>query len=88
LRAGSWATNVRSPSITRRGRRARRYGLVVLLDGQDYVRDMSVATILDNLIGAGRVPPVVGVFSNSLGQEVRSKEMACDPAFNVFLEDE
>ena len=64
------------------------FGLFVMLDGTEYVDRLAITTILDNLIGDGAVPPMIGVFLDSLSQDVRSLEMGCYPPFNAFLERE
>jgi enterochelin esterase-like enzyme len=37
------------------------YGLIVLFDGFSYLHWVPVPTILDNLIHAGKIPPIVAV---------------------------
>ena len=38
------------------------YGAVIFMDGEDYRGPIGAATILDNLVAAKRIPPLVGVF--------------------------
>jgi enterochelin esterase family protein len=64
------------------------YGLLVMLDGTEYVDRLAVTTILDNLVAEGVLPPMIGVFPDSLSQDVRSVEMGCHPPFDAFLERE
>ena len=45
-------------------------------------------TILDNLVAAGRIPPLVAVMPDSLGQDERNLELPCHPPFVEFLVDE
>ena len=62
-------------------------GVVVFLDGHAYAHSMSAPTTLDNLIAAGRIPPLVAVFADSLGP-TREVELPCYPPFADFLADE
>jgi enterochelin esterase family protein len=57
-------------------------GLLVAFDGDGLPED---PTTLDNLIAAGRIPPLVGVF---VRQRDRSHELTCSPTFVKFLADE
>jgi len=70
--------------------RARSYPLVVCFDGRAYVDDAYVPlpTVLDNLIAAGSIPPVVAVLPDSLDGETRSRELGLDDAFVAFLVEE
>lgn len=62
-------------------------GAVVFLDGHGYIHLMSAPTILDNLIAAEYVPPLIGIFVDTLGP-VRETELPCYPPFANFLADE
>ena len=66
------------------------YPLVVVFDGYAYVSDSFVPlpTVLDNLIDAGRIPPVVAVLPDSLDQETRTRELVRHEPFVAFLADE
>lgn len=61
------------------------YGLVVFLDGRTYSSDIPGPTILDNLLAAGKIPPLVAVFVANPSAEARVQEMACHPPFADFL---
>src|SRR5207247_1130613 len=61
------------------------YALLVVLDGKEYVDLIPAPTILDNLLAAGLIPPLVAVFPDSLGWETRGRELACHPPFLNFL---
>jgi enterochelin esterase family protein len=61
------------------------YGLVVVLDGRTYSSDVPTPTILDNLLAAGRIPPLVAVFVGNPSPEARMLEMALHPPFAEFL---
>ncbi|MFH9425805.1 enterochelin esterase [Streptomyces sp. NPDC017529] len=62
--------------------------VLVLLDGEMWQPGLGVATLLDNLIADGRIPPLVALLPESLGAETRWAEMTCDPRFAGFLADE
>jgi enterochelin esterase family protein len=61
------------------------YPYLLLFDGQSYLHDMFVRTILDNLITAGEIPPLVAVLLNSPN---RARDLALYPPFLDFLERE
>jgi enterochelin esterase family protein len=50
--------------------RERAYPLVVLLGGAPYLRFIPVASILDNLIAAKRIPPSIAVVVGSSNEEL------------------
>ncbi|RKG82048.1 enterochelin esterase [Corallococcus exercitus] len=58
-----------------------RPGLLVLLDGNAYLR-LGLATTLDNLIAEQRIPPVVCVMVEQLD---RNLELPCNARFSHFL---
>lgn len=68
-----------------RFRRSRRYPLLVVHDGRDYLRYAALHEILDNLIHRLEIPPLIAVFVNP-GQ--RLKEYAADPAHARFITEE
>jgi enterochelin esterase family protein len=58
--------------------------LLVVLDGPAYLGPVPTPTILDNLIAAKKIPPVVAIFvANASG--ARSKELPPNPDFAEFL---
>ncbi|HSS50901.1 MAG TPA: enterochelin esterase [Thermoanaerobaculia bacterium] len=61
------------------------YGLLVVLDGRTYTSDVPAPTILDNLLAAGRIPPLVAVFVANPSAEARGRELSCHPPFAEFL---
>jgi enterochelin esterase-like enzyme len=61
------------------------YGLLVVLDGRTYTSDVPGPTILDNLLAAGRIPPLVAVFVANPSAEARVRELSCHPPFAEFL---
>ena len=65
-----------------------RYGLLLVFDGWAYVHLVPTPTILDNLVAAGRIPPLVAVLPDSLSQEARNLELPCHPPFLEFVTEE
>ena len=63
------------------------YPVLLLFDGDVYAGAMATPTALDNLIAAGRIPPVVAVMLRDV-QALRSRELGGDPAFVEFLHSE
>jgi len=61
------------------------YGLLVLTDGGGYVNTARVATVLDNLIAAGLIPPLVAVMVENPN---RWRELSCNPTHADFLAQE
>ena len=61
------------------------YGLLVLTDGGQYVNTVRVGTILDNLIAAGLIPPLVAVMVENPD---RFRELSCNPTYADFLAQE
>jgi enterochelin esterase family protein len=59
-----------------------------LFDGDVVRGPIPFSTILDNLIDAGRIPPMVAVLVDSLTQEVRDRELPCGAPFLEYLTDE
>lgn len=68
-----------------RYRDTRRYPLLVVHDGLDYLRYASLATVLDNLIHRLEIPPLVAVLTQS-GE--RTAEYGADERHARFLVDE
>lgn len=64
------------------------YPLVVILDGRTYSSDIPTPTILDNLLAAGRIRPLVAVFVANPSAESRLAEFTCNPKFAEFLDRE
>ena len=61
------------------------YGLLVLTDGGQYVNTVRVGTILDNLIAAGLIPPLVAVMVENPD---RFRELSCNSTYADFLAQE
>ncbi len=63
----------------------RDYGLLLAYDGNQYTQAVPMPTILDNMIAAGVIPPVVTVFMESPD---RDSEFPPNDAFQRFVGDE
>ena len=61
------------------------YDLVVLFDEGAYLTDIPTATILDNLIAAKRIRPLVTVL---VGNVNRNRELTANPEFARFIAEE
>lgn len=68
-----------------RYRTSRRYPLLVVHDGSDYLRYASMKTVLDNLIHRLAIPDMIVVFSDSPN---RLEEYASDPRHARFVAEE
>ncbi|WP_419999822.1 enterochelin esterase [Streptomyces boninensis] len=62
--------------------------LLVLFDGEMWQPGLDLAALLDNLIAAGRIPPLAALLPESLGADTRYDELACSERFLGFLTDE
>ncbi len=71
--------------IPARLRTSRRYPLLVVLDGLDYLKFAGMRVVLDNLIHRLEIPPLVAVFTQSPD---RLQEYAANPRHAAFLVDE
>ena len=61
------------------------YALLVLFDEGAYLNNVPTPVILDNLIAAGKIPPMVAVLIANPSQDTRSKELPPNPQFADFL---
>ncbi len=61
------------------------YALLVLFDEGAYLNNVPTPIILDNLIAAGKIPPMVAVLIANPSQETRSRELPPNPQFADFL---
>jgi enterochelin esterase family protein len=61
------------------------YGLLVVFDGWFYLDLVPLPTILDNLIAANRIPPLVAVLIGSPWDKTRDRDLRCYPPYFEFL---
>jgi enterochelin esterase family protein len=64
------------------------YGLLVLLDGEGYRSGVPTVTLLENLLAAGAIPPLVAVMVGCIDIPTRMRELALHEPFVEFLADE
>jgi enterochelin esterase family protein len=60
------------------------YGLLLVFDGDTYIKVVPTPVTLDNLIADKRVPPLVAVMIGN-APHARSFELPCNPTFAEFL---
>lgn len=61
------------------------YGFLVMLDGWFYVNLIPMPAILDNLLAAGRLPPLVAIMVGAPFDQTRQRDLACHAPFADFL---
>jgi enterochelin esterase-like enzyme len=61
------------------------YALLILFDESAYLNNVPTPVILDNLIAAGKIPPMVAVLIANPSQDTRNKELPPNPQFADFL---
>lgn len=59
--------------------------LLFVFDADQYLARVPVPRILDNMIAAGAVPPVVAVFIANPDRAARARELPANPAFADFM---
>jgi enterochelin esterase-like enzyme len=64
------------------------YPLLIVFDGSAYRDLIPLPVILDNLIAAGRIPPVVAVLVGRLEAEERENDLSCSGSFSRFVAEE
>jgi enterochelin esterase-like enzyme len=64
------------------------FPFLILFDGWRYLHAVPTTTILDNLIAAGAIPPLIAIFIDCLDQPTRTRELTCSQPFIGFLADE
>jgi enterochelin esterase-like enzyme len=67
------------------GANGKSHALLVLFDEGAYLNNVPTPVILDNLIAAGKIPPMVAVLIANPSQETRNKELPPNPQFADFL---
>lgn len=61
------------------------YPLLVVFDETAYRDKVPAATVLDNLIAAGEIPPLVAVLVGNVDSDSRALELPCNAAFADML---
>lgn len=61
------------------------YPLLIVSDGAAYLDLIPLPVILDNLIAAGRIPPVVAVLVGRLDAVERDRDLSCHRPYTKFL---
>ncbi|MDU4962580.1 MAG: alpha/beta hydrolase-fold protein [Sporomusaceae bacterium] len=64
------------------------YGLLLLFDGHWYLSRARAAVILDNLLAAGKIPPLVAAFVGNGPGDARSRQLPCNPDLTAFVTEE
>jgi enterochelin esterase-like enzyme len=64
------------------------YPLLLCFDAWEAINLARLPVVLDNLIAAGAIPPVLAVLIGNGTIEMRERELDCDEAFLRFLTDE
>ncbi|QLF93564.1 enterochelin esterase [Pseudomonas sp. ABC1] len=59
----------------------RAYPLLILFDEHAYTAQVPTAAILDNLIAAGKIPPLLAVMLSNPSRDSRQRDLACNPLF-------
>ncbi|MFF3249552.1 enterochelin esterase [Actinacidiphila glaucinigra] len=59
--------------------------VVVLLDGDVWQQHLDVSSLLDGLVAAGALPPLVALMPDALDSDTRRRELTCDDRFVAFL---
>ncbi len=67
--------------------RPQKYPWLMMLDGGAYL-DLGTPRILDNLIAAQKIPPLMAVFVENHAHATRHIESSCNPLFARFLAEE
>lgn len=64
------------------------HALLVVFDGERYIEDVELPSILDNLIASNAIPPTAAVLISNPSSESRSSELPPNPVFARFLAEE
>ncbi|CAN7333425.1 enterochelin esterase [Phenylobacterium sp. LjRoot225] len=64
------------------------YPLAILLDGRNWIERMPLPGVLDAETRAGRLPPAVYLFVDSIDGAHREQDLPCNPAFWRAVQDE
>ena len=72
------------PGYDTLARRANGLPMLLTFDGGEFVESVPVPTILDNLLAAQRIAPMIGVFVGS-AENKRDEELAANPRYAEFV---
>lgn len=75
------------PPAVEKGQEKHR-GLLVVYDGDAYTSIVPTPTILDNLLHAKKIPPLIAVFFDNPDDPTRDRELGCNPMMPQFVEEE
>jgi enterochelin esterase family protein len=64
------------------------YPLLLMFDRDEYLTTVRVPQILDAMIGAGAVPPLIAVLVDVIDHDTRNRELPGDPRFQQFIREE
>ena len=64
------------------------YGLLILFDGDFYISDIPMPTILDNLLAKKKLPPLVAIVVGNPTDDSRNTELPCNANFAEFVSKE
>ncbi|TWU35755.1 Enterochelin esterase [Novipirellula aureliae] len=62
--------------------------IVVTFDGDQYLNEIKLPLIFDNLVAAGKIPPTAAIMICNPSQQRRSAELPCNDNFARFIADE
>jgi enterochelin esterase-like enzyme len=65
--------------------KAKTYPVLFVFDGKEYQSKVQTPVILDNLIAAHKVPPLIAVFIANPSYQSRAVELPCNPLFADFM---
>jgi enterochelin esterase family protein len=61
------------------------YPLVIFFDGEQYLDELRTPQLLDRMIAARAIPPLVAAFVYNAGPDSRDQELPCNPRFAEFV---
>jgi enterochelin esterase-like enzyme len=64
---------------------AESYGFLVTTDGELYAQVLHTPAILDNLLFAGEIPPLISIMVGGAFSKTRPRDLGCYPPFVKFL---
>jgi len=65
--------------------KAKTYPVLFVFDGKEYQSKVQTPAILDNLIAAHKIPPLIAVFIANPSYQSRAVELPCNPLFADFM---